>query len=301
MGTGLGFGSTTGPDDSEVYGALLYHNGWEGTDRGHGHGIDVANATGTQAVRESILFNSFGFGVHASTSQTGLRTLTVEGNVSFNHGVLSAQGGATANYLLGGRQVARNPVLRGNDGYYPAGSAGRNGDIGSPTPCANGVLEDNYFAGGTALNLHCSATQVTGNTFLGVVARSIKQTYRSNVYLTAPPATGVVRVRPNAYEVGRSTVVVYNWALLSEVRVDLSQTGLTVGDHYEVRDAQDFFGAPVVSGVYDGAPIRVPMTGLVVAPPVGNAPLLPAHTAPEFGAFVVLRVAPVAAAVTHDR
>src|SRR6185503_10835654 len=94
-----------------------------------------------------------------------------------------------------------------------------------------------------------------------------------------------VFVRANKYEAGRANVTVYNWTGASTVDVDLSGV-LAAGASYEVRNAQDFYGAPVASGTYQGGTVRLPMN-LSVATPVGKA--APAPTGPEFNVFVVLK------------
>ena len=66
-----------------------------------------------------------------------------------------------------------------------------------------------------------------------------------------------VFVRPNAYEIGRAHIVVYNWNNSSAVSIDLRATGLALGDNYEIRDVQNFFGPPVFSGKYDGTAIQL--------------------------------------------
>ncbi len=95
-------------------------------------------------------------------------------------------------------------------------------------------------------------------------------------------------VRPNLYEPGRANIVIYNWGLLPAVAVDLTSSGIQPGDPFQIRDAENWFAGPVVSGTYTGAPVTVPMSGLQVAQPVGSVPSTPAHTAPQFGAFVLL-------------
>jgi hypothetical protein len=97
-----------------------------------------------------------------------------------------------------------------------------------------------------------------------------------------------VFVRPNRYEKGRAHITIYNWEKLGTVAVDVSCV-LPVGAHYEVRNAQDFYAAPVVSGVFDGQPLHLPMTGLTVAAPLGPF-LAPAPTGPTFQVFVLLPV-----------
>jgi len=95
-----------------------------------------------------------------------------------------------------------------------------------------------------------------------------------------------VFVRPNRYEAGRANIIVYNWDKSNSVPVDVSSV-LATNAAYEVRNAQDFFAPPVLSGVFDGNPLNLPMTGLTVAVP--NGPLLtPPRTGPTFNVFVLL-------------
>jgi hypothetical protein len=95
-----------------------------------------------------------------------------------------------------------------------------------------------------------------------------------------------VFVRPNRYEPGRANIVVYNWDNLSKVAVDV-RSELDAGAAYEVRNAEDFFAPPVLSGIFDGQPLDLPMTGLTVAKPM--APFrTPAPTGPIFNVFVLL-------------
>jgi hypothetical protein len=100
------------------------------------------------------------------------------------------------------------------------------------------------------------------------------------------PAEPKVFVRPNRYEPGRANLIIYNWSRQATVPVDLSGV-LRVGDAYEIRNVQDFFGAAVVSGTYGGSPVDVPMTGVTPAAPIGNSPAAPPQTGPDFGVFVV--------------
>ena len=95
-------------------------------------------------------------------------------------------------------------------------------------------------------------------------------------------------VRPNQYEPGRANIVIYDWDLAPFVTVDLSKSGIKVGDQYQIRDAQNWYHGAVVSGTYDGSPVTIPMSGLTVAQPVGSVPYPPSHTAPQFGVFVLL-------------
>jgi hypothetical protein len=109
--------------------------------------------------------------------------------------------------------------------------------------------------------------------------------------VTSDPAEPRVFLRPNRYEPGRAHLIIYNWSRQSAVPVDLSGT-VRVGDHYEVRNVQDFFGAPVLSGTYSGGPVDVPMTGVTPVAPIGGSPTPPPQTGPDFGVFVVTSARP---------
>jgi hypothetical protein len=111
---------------------------------------------------------------------------------------------------------------------------------------------------------------------------------KSSTFNSNAPTGVWTFVRPNEYEAGRANIVVYNWDLGSSVTVDLSGAGINVGDSYQIRDAENWYGGAVAQGTYTGSPVTIPMSGLQVAQPVGSVPYPPSHTAPQFGAFVLL-------------
>ena len=283
-----GFGLWSSAIEAEIYGTLIYNVGVENTDRGHGHSIYTQNQTGIKQITDNILFNSFSFGIHAYTEGGAIDNFRFEGNVAFNHGLLSASG-AKANFLLGGRKVAHDAVIVDNYWYYTPGSGGRGFDLGYVTPCDRPTIQGNYAAGSTPLQLNCTNAAVIGNTFQGNIPGALPAAYPNNTFYTTRPTGVMVDVRPNRYETGRGHVVIYSWDRLSSVDADLSPLGLQTGDRYEIRDAQNFFGPAVTAGTYSGAPVAIRMTGLTAVAPIGNAPRRPPHTAPEFGVFIVLR------------
>lgn len=106
-----------------------------------------------------------------------------------------------------------------------------------------------------------------------------------------PVATQVI-VRPNAYEAGRGFVVIYNFAHQDPVSVDLSSV-LAPGQHYEIRNVQNVFGAPVASGTYTGALVAIPMGGVAPPRPIGRtSPAQAPKTGPDFDVFLVTSPAP---------
>ena len=98
-----------------------------------------------------------------------------------------------------------------------------------------------------------------------------------------------VFVRPNKYEAGRANVIVYNWAGLGSVSVDVSGV-LNSGDRFEVHNVQDLRGTPVASGTYAGGTIAIPMGGVAPPTPIGGPiPHAPTRTGPGFDVFLLRR------------
>jgi hypothetical protein len=99
------------------------------------------------------------------------------------------------------------------------------------------------------------------------------------------PASARVFVRPNRYEPGRATIVVYNWGGADTVAVEPGV--LHPGDRYQIHNVQALFAAPVVSGVYAGGPLHIPMGGVAPPTPIGRV-LRPApRTGPAFDVFLL--------------
>jgi hypothetical protein len=285
--------------DVEISGCIIYNNGWEGPDRGHGHALYLKNLTGPLVARDNIAFNQYGYGIHAYTnSGTGkLINITIEGNVAFNNGSLAKARDLAPNLLLGGADYAAGDVVRDNILYYSPvlKSAGANAMIGWRT-LRNGdvVMEDNYIVGGSpAIDFgFWAAARVSNNTLIRAsIARRESsapgQIWRDNLERAAPTVTKVV-VRPNLYEKGRAHVVVVNWGRDAAVKVDVSGV-LAPGDRYEVRNVQDLFGAPVTTGTAGGGSITIPLHGVAPPVPVGLKTSPAPRTGPAFDVFLITK------------
>ena len=150
------------------------------------------------------------------------------------------------------------------------------------------------------LPVYCSLSTPDSHTFFGSTTTSpflynsqplsftdVSTLDQSSSYATGSPTGVKVVVRPNKYEPGRAHVIVYNWDQRSTVDIDVSSI-LEIGAQYEVRNSQDYTGHPVQAGTYWGGSLRLPMSGLQVAVPIGSS-TAPAVTGPEFNAFVIIK------------
>jgi hypothetical protein len=277
-----------GADDARIYGTLFYYNGFDSPDRGHGHGIYAQNlGTPSKRIYDNIIFEQFGWGIHAYGEGGHLDNFDFQGNISFNNGGLS--GAYHSNILVGGLQVATNPQLISNYTYNV--DQQNNNNLGYSAGCSSPDILDNYFVGGKSLKeVNCSSMTITGNTFVGNIEGFSESSYPNNTYYGTTRPTGVkIFVRPNIYEAGRAHIVVYNWDLASTASVDVSGI-LSAGDGFEVRNAADFFGAPVLTGTYSGGALTLPLSGLTVAQPIGVP--APNPIGREFNVFVLLPASP---------
>lgn len=341
--TGEGNGFWVEAEDSELYGNIIFNCGSQDTptDNRHGHGIYTQNKEGTKIIRDNLLFNNYGFGIHAWGKPKGIRGYQIDGNIIFNNGTVSGGGMRLANILItGGPDIIADRISLTNNAtfetldYQPARDLFHDANV--CLVCDNGSLHGsatvtgNYFAGGAPVlvmgkwsNLDFSGNTLVGNNGMIVTdqirnggawnnnryyGRGFKgdqsavfgyagktagfrdwqaraRTDSAAVYSADLPHNAVF-VRPNQYEPGRAYIAVYNWEHLNSVDVDLS-SALRRGARFEVRNAQDFFGAPVLSGTYDGGSIRLPMTGLRIQPPEGSRQGV-VSTLPDFNAFVVV-------------
>ena len=113
-GNGIGFWQTA--VNSEVYGCIIYHNGYSGDTRGHGHGIYGQNSSLLKIIRDNIMFHSYGIGIHIYSESGSIQGFSIEGNAIFNSGIPGAAF-IERNILIGGLQEADRITITGNHIY----------------------------------------------------------------------------------------------------------------------------------------------------------------------------------------
>jgi hypothetical protein len=285
----------------------VYNNGFAGPDRGHGHGIYCQNRDGLQKFSDNIIFNQFGLGIHGYTENSALKHFLVQRNIIFNNGRLAGQPRTAGEQILFGSPKSKIVIedlrLLDNCIYLPAdvtatallrpdyGSCGKkdvtivgnylagSGTIVSAQGFESVVFTNNllYSAAGPLLRAPTGTGSIISNNALYCLG------HRANGdFINAVPPNRVF-VHPNAYEPKRAHITIFNWSNFDAVRVDVSNV-LCAGDRYAIRNAQDYFAAPVLVGTYAGQPLDLPLTNLTVAVPTGWKSL-PAGK--EFNVFIL--------------
>ena len=310
---------------AEAYGNLVYFNGFQSTDRAHGHGFYVQNDSDTMSISNNIVFGQFDHGMQFYGSEaTFVRNLLVEKNIVFENGAISKGPQLADNVIFSNSNGVAGVQLLGNHLYFKPDRNMGNNELGW-TGNHDLVAKDNYFIGGfqaIALGSWTSViaenntvyskdkyliitsnpnpmslndnkyygsglfqTGTSGTNFSGWQARSGSD--KNSKFQAGAPTGTWTFVEPSKYEKGRANIVIYNWDKKPNVPVDLSKA-LAVGTSFEIRDSENYFGSPVLKGTYSGSPVNIPMNGLTIAIPNGRIPTPPSHTAPLFGAFIVM-------------
>lgn len=220
--------------DSEIHGTIIYDNGWEAPDRGHGHAIYTQNQHGVKTISDCIMTGGHGYSLHAyGSSRAYVDNYLVEGNLCYNAG----------RFLLGGGRPSRNLRVLDNLLHGVSVQLGYGATENESCEVRGNVIVD----GSLTINKFKTAVN-EGNLVLA----------KGDPRPANPPLRVVLR--PNRYDPNRANVAVFNWA--RQDAVDLSAGSfLAPGDAYRLVNPRDFFGPPVLEGTFEGKPIRMPMQG----------------------------------------
>jgi uncharacterized protein YjdB len=322
--SGIGFwGTSVG---GELYGCLVYNNGTH-YNQDHGIYFNSTYATDpTKSLTDNIVFNNWAYGLHGWGPNPGEHAnLHLDGNVSFGNASISYPVNTAADILVGG-SPATGLQITNSYTYERAGAGTWAARIGVSTPSnQDAVITGNTFVGFVQVGPWSTAT-MNGNVFYSSanvlsIAAPTGLSWSRNAHYRDPataawgttdvgsfttfagwkattglggsdsipgmvPTGTQVIIRPNKYEPGRANIIVYNWSGAATVSVDLSNV-LTSGQSYDIVNAQDFYGTPVVSGRYSGGAVSLPMAGITPPAPLGRTFTPAPVTGPWFNVFVV--------------
>jgi hypothetical protein len=218
--------------NSELYGCLIYDNGYRATDRTWGHGIYTQNDTGLKTIADCILTGGKGYSLHAYGESAAVNNYLVEGNIAYNH---------EGDFLVGG--------LKGSRGIRVL---------------SNYVYDDNLRVGYMATDsVDCEVRDnVVGNGELRIFGfQQVINEGNLAVKVGATRPTGArALLRPNKYDARRAHLAIFNWEKKASVNVSAG-TFLKAGESYRLLDPRNFYGKAVAAGSYNGTAIPVPMSG----------------------------------------
>lgn len=267
--------------DTEIYGSIIYNNGWSAQPadgsygRGHGHAIYTQNFDGVKKITNNVIFYGFGTGIHAyqtgNNNNRGIENFDIQDNVWFLTGASDIRHGMKKyDCLVGGYQPVRNLLLKNNQGYSDIGRtmigyASSYNDV--PFSNQNAVLSGNYLVQNFKVNGDWNRIDLINNSiFHGTSGNDeLINDLGGNIITGSEPSFGKkIFYTNNKYDARRGRITIYNYDRDATVAVDLSKI-VSVGASYRIHSVFDLFGQPVKSGVYSGGNVNIPMG--TVAPP----------------------------------
>lgn len=224
--------------DAEVYGCLVYDNGWVGTDRAHGHGLYIQNPGSTTkraadnvfTARHSRNWRDGRYTMHGYGERVEVTNITAEGNL---------QAGVNDAWLLG------------------AGASGL---------ASTGHRMINNAIHGVRVRVGRSETQpleFRGNTIAGQLELVGTGPLTNTGNLISPPdprpAADTVVLRPNKYEPNRAHLLIVDWDRNGKGMLPLSGW-VQAGERLRVLDVTDSWGQPVWQGTVPAGGVELAVT-----------------------------------------
>ncbi len=221
-----------GEIDAEIYGCIVYGNGWLGADRGHGHCIYTQNDEGLKAISNCIMSCRYDgtYTMHAyGSSRAYVNNYLVEQNICYGKGP----------FLIGGGRPSSNIRVLSNYLYNVDMRIGYNAPHNESCE-----IRDNIIVNGSLNIVKFKQAVQEGNL---VLARGAEH-------------RGAVKavLLPNRFDPNRAHLAVYSPhdAAILQVAVEAF---LKPGDKFRLMDPQNLFGKGLAAGTCRGRTIRVPL------------------------------------------
>ncbi len=327
LGDGIGFWSSEEHSESEIYGCVIFANGFQNPNRGGGHQIYSQNRYGTKYITDNLIFNGFDQGIQVYTEGGSISGYHIEGNIIFNNGVLNRGSVLSRNILIGGVRPASRIVLKNNVLYHSSNknSSKANLQLGYGVENKDAVVLNNIIVGGNApfylakpwrnltvssntiINLSGTSNSVNAN--LGDDTSKVEwnnNNYWQGGFNGTTFAEWKSTTRFDSISLFQNMLPVKNQIVVRPNKYEVGRAHvailnwekknevevdlssvLSAGADYKIYDAQNINGSPVAKGRWNGGLIRFPMNVKSIMPPNGNVPTKPVHTDIEFGAFLV--------------
>ncbi len=167
---GDGLFSGVSAEGLEIYGTLLYNNGWQGPpgDRGNGHSLYLQNRLAQKRIIDNVMYNSFSSGLKVGGSSASyLLNFWIEGNTSFSSGssVRHVFGHSWNMHMEGAGNNMGNAMFERNSFYHENGLDEAFRLNAAADPPGSGLTFRNNIVQGMSVFNEWSGYVISGNKF----------------------------------------------------------------------------------------------------------------------------------------
>lgn len=220
----------SGSKDSELHGCIIYDNGWDAPDRGHGHAIYTQNVDGTKTISDCIMTGGHSYTLHAyGSSRADVNSYFVVGNLCYNAGP----------FLIGSGKPSHNIKVFTNFLYGVSARLGYNAPYNEDCEVRGNLIVN----GELAINKY---RRVVNEDNLLLPKSAPRPTANKNV------------LRMNRYDPNRAHLAVFNWEQAAVVQIPPGGF-LKKGDSFRVLNPRDYFGRPIFRGKHEGGALTLPL------------------------------------------
>src|ERR1700737_4070755 len=159
--TAQGLSGYNASSNSEFHGNISYYNGWQGSDRPHGHGVYMQNSTGTKLIEQNFVFDNFDMNMQLyGSGGASITGITARNNTVMNAGSIG-DNQYKYNLVLGGGKINFGNVIDGNHFFFDPTADYGYLNFGQYTPSHDNAFTNNDVVGGFAALTSEGAKNVT--------------------------------------------------------------------------------------------------------------------------------------------
>ncbi len=239
-------GVTTEVEDvgSTVYGCLIYGNGWNAPDRGHGHCFYTQNKDPNKLHSDNICYTRY-------VGQLAMQAYGTGGTWLNHFWLVNNIAMSGDEFFLGGGAYVDDGHIIGNISLVPVWLGYSWNQQSTNTNCE---VRDNYIVN-TTLNIWWCQNPILSNNTVINGSTNIYPIGSTNAQVTpgqSIPSTPTIFLKPNAFDHMRGHLVIFNWNSSANVTVDLSSV-VSPGAPFKLLNPKDFYGTPYYQGTTDGS------------------------------------------------
>jgi hypothetical protein len=286
-----GVSSSDSVSEVILRGNNIYYCGW---DSNLGHGIYIQNVDPWKYFYQNIVHSNFGYNFHLYGAGGETSYMHLEGNATFNAGVLRSAGNGFVGNILVNSDIFSNIKLIRNYGWFSTEKVAGGSFLVQGTTATVLILQDNICGGGqdgpptAAVSMRILGavpTDISGNILYAEIDGWNLVTWPDNIQNDVA-ADKPDSVHLELIETGYATLTIYNMqAQADTIQVDLSSLDWTSGTVLAANAQDPLVDIQTLTITAGMITINMQAINRTVETPVGWP--APVTTFPSFGCMIL--------------